>query len=72
MITINEKLLICDRCKTKNKVYQLNINKKKILLCNHCLNILYQEIGKFIIPKSPTSILKKDNKIVDERFKLGD
>ncbi|MBE5745759.1 MAG: hypothetical protein E7359_00515 [Clostridiales bacterium] len=68
MIEINEKITICDKCKQKNKNYQIILNKKKIFLCNDCLNLLYKSIGKFVVPKSPQSILKKDNKIKYERF----
>lgn len=54
----------CYFCKVKqNKIYKILNNKKDIDLCDKCLKILYEKIGEKILPKSPTTILKKDNRI---------
>ena len=63
-----ENLINCTNCKTKVEGYKILINKKKICLCEKCLNALYSEIGKNLLPKSLKSILKKDNRILRERF----
>lgn len=68
MIKVNDKIVNCDNCKNKTKNYIISINKKKFCLCGNCLNIFYKEIGGYLVPKSPKSILKKDNRIKFERF----
>ena len=58
----------CVNCKNATKAYAIFINKKNFCLCDNCLNALYVKIGELILPKSPTSILKKDIMIKRERF----
>lgn len=65
--TLNKKD-VCKICKSKEKIYSFVVKNKRISLCEDCSKILYVEIGKLIIPKSPTNILKKDNRILIERF----
>lgn len=68
MIEKTKKECECNFCKERTEVFKFLKSKKKFLICSNCLNILYTEIGKLLIPKSPTSVLKKDNKIKIERF----
>lgn len=68
MINFKVKTKVCDYCKNKDKIFELNIGKKNVYLCDKCLHVLYSELGTKLVPKSPTSILKKDNRIKDERF----
>jgi len=57
----------CFICKNEAN-FKIKFNKKEFTICKNCLNNLYSEIGGYILPKSPKSILTKDNRIKNERF----
>ena len=73
MIVIVDKLkkqnMICEQDGCHNvavaEVTYKNIFKHKFYLCKDCLNTLYQNIGKFVTPKSPKNIISKKLKEVD-------
>ena len=44
------------------KITFKNIFKHKFQLCKKCLNKFYTNVGKFLTPKSPKNILKKEIK----------
>ncbi len=54
----------CDASGCQNKCDYVVINKKfvfdgNIYLCSTCLNVLYNEISKFVVPKPIKPIFKK-------------
>ena len=66
---INKNLHIkCLDCKSKDEGYEIILGNKKYCLCENCFKNFYTVMGKMVLPKSPTSILKKDNKVKIERF----
>lgn len=57
----------CDASGCNNKCCYAIVNKKfvfdgNVYLCENCLNELYGEIGKYIVPKNIKSIYKKGGK----------
>lgn len=57
----------CDASGCNNLSDYTIVNKKfvfdgNVYLCEQCLNILYTEIGKFIVPKNLKPIYKKGGK----------
>ena len=61
------KRVKCDASGCANKCDYVIVNKKFVFdgnfyLCSNCLNTLYNEIAKFIIPKSLKPIYKKGGK----------
>ena len=67
MINKIDTIKPCYCCKNKAN-FKMQLNKKEFYFCKDCLNNLYSNIGKFIMPKSPESLLKRDNRIKNERF----
>ena len=63
---INRKIK-CDASGCENICDYQIVNKKfifdgSVYLCEHCINDLYGEIGKYMIPKSVKPIYKKGGK----------
>ena len=57
----------CDASGCNNKCDYTIVNKKfvfdgNVYLCESCLNGLYGEIGKFVVPKNVKPIYKKGGK----------
>ena len=51
-----------------DEFYKIVAYKKDFNICKGCLDNLYNDIGKTLVPKSPESMLKKDNKIKEKEF----
>ncbi|MBQ0017554.1 MAG: hypothetical protein KBT30_02865 [Clostridiales bacterium] len=68
MIVVIDKLkkqnMICeqDGCSklAVAEVSYKNIFKHKFYLCKDCMNKMYEKMGKFLTPKSPKNIIKKN------------
>lgn len=56
----------CSLCNTKTEVLKVELLNK--LICKNCADILFKNLSKILVPKSPKSVLKKDNIIKIERF----
>ncbi len=57
----------CDSSDCVNKCEYAIVNRRfifdgSIYLCQRCLNALYSEIGRFILPKNIKPIYKKERK----------
>lgn len=48
----------CKNIAVASVIYK-NIFKHKFCLCKECLNKMYQNIGKFVTPKSPQNLIIK-------------
>lgn len=63
------KPINCTICGLKVRdFYKIVANKRDLDICKGCLQNLYAEIGETLTPKSPESVLKKDNRIIKEEF----
>lgn len=61
----------CDASGCENRCDYVIVNKRfvfdgNVYLCKDCLNLLYGEIGKFVVPKAIKPIYKKGGKDKDE------
>lgn len=64
-----KKTTNCTICGLKvSEFYKIVANKKDLDVCKGCLSNLYINIGEILTPKSPESVLKKDNRIIKEKF----
>lgn len=64
-----KKATSCTICGLKVcEFYKIVAHKKDFDICKGCLNNLYEDIGETLTPKSPESVLKKENRIIKEEF----
>lgn len=57
----------CDASGCNNSCNYVIVNKKfifdgNVYLCENCINLLYGEIGKYVVPKNVKPIYKKGGK----------
>lgn len=64
-----KKAINCTICGLKvSEFYKIVAHKKDLDVCKGCLDNLYINIGENLTPKSPESVLKKENKVIKEEF----
>ena len=64
-----QKASRCTICGLKVRdFYRIIADKKDLDVCKGCFQNLYTEIGETLTPKSLENILKKDNRVIKEKF----